>query len=316
MPPLRRALFLPLLFAALLVAQEKPPQPAGAPPQAAPKPEATEILAHEHSVTDSLEVIPFTSKVFHNTRMLRVWIPGNYWSPHNKFRKYPVLYLQDGQNLFDKATSVTGTEWEVDETIDHLVGGFKIPPMFVVGIDNAAEQRTSEYLPYADSHNAQFHEQNPPKLEGTKYADFLIKEVMPFLQKRYRIASGAANTGIGGSSYGAVASLTTVLNHPGVFSKVLLESPALWIGDGQLLQDARKTKVLPQKMYIGVGTQEMKNSEYDPQIVQSVTDLEKLLRAKGMGPPRLKVVVEEGAHHDEAAWAKRLPEAMLFLYGR
>ena len=88
-------------------------------------------------MTDALEVIPFTSKIFHNTRMLRVLIPGNYWSPHNKLRKYPVLYLQDGQNLFEKATSSSHLEWEVDETIDHLVGSFQIPPMFVVGIDNA-----------------------------------------------------------------------------------------------------------------------------------------------------------------------------------
>ena len=75
-----------------------------------------------------LDVVPFTSQIFHNTRMLRVFLPGNYFSPHNRMRKYPVLYLQDGQNVFDKATSFSGKEWEADETVDHLVSEFKIPP--------------------------------------------------------------------------------------------------------------------------------------------------------------------------------------------
>jgi predicted alpha/beta superfamily hydrolase len=286
------------------------------PPEEPKGPLATDIIAHETSVTDMLDVIPFQSKIFHNTRMIRVFLPGNYFSPRNRGRKYPVLYLQDGQNVFDKATSFSGMEWEADETIDHLVGQFKIYPMFVIGIDNAGEQRASEYLPYPDEHNPQFHEKNPPVLEGTKYADFLTKELMPFLEKKYRIATGPANTALGGSSYGAVVSLLTALNHPGVFGKLLLESPSLWIGDGMLLTDAEKTKLLPQKIYMGVGTKESGDATYDPQIVKEVTELEAILRKKGMGPTRLKVVVEEGAQHDEAAWARRFPEALLFLYGR
>ena len=237
--------------------QEQPvtkPQRPSAKPQEPPKfyqpegPDPTETIAHEHSVTDMLDVVPFTSKIFHNTRMLRVFLPGNYFSPHNRTRKYPVLYVQDGQNVFDKATSFSGKEWEADETVDHLVSEFKIRPMFIVGIDNAGEQRTSEYLSYPDPHNPQFQSATPPELDGTKYADFLITEVMPFLQKRYRIATGSASPGLGGSSYGAVVSLTTALHHPGVFGKLLLESPSLWVGDGKLLA-SRKAKLLPQKIW-------------------------------------------------------------------
>jgi predicted alpha/beta superfamily hydrolase len=279
-------------------------------------PDPTETIAHEHSVTDMLDVVPFTSKIFHNTRMLRIFLPGNYFSPHNRTRRYPVLYLQDGQNVFDKATSSSGKEWEADETVDHLVSEFKIHPMFIVGIDNAGEQRTSEYLSYPDARNPQFHSATPPELEGTKYAEFLIKEVMPFLQKRYRIATGPEFTGIGGSSDGAVVSLTTVLHHPGMFGKLLLESPSLWVGDGKLLTEVEKTKLLPQKIYLGVGTQETDNATVNAQVVETVTDLEKILRSKGLGPTRLKVVVEEGGQHNETAWARRFPDALLFLYGR
>jgi predicted alpha/beta superfamily hydrolase len=329
MPTLFRLLSVLLLVASPFFARQNPQSPPAAPDQTPPPttqeqpkfyqpqgPDPTEIIAHEHSVTDMLDVVSFTSQIFHNTRMLRVFLPGNYFSPHNRMRRYPVLFLQDGQNVFDKATSFSGQEWEADETVDHLVSEFKIPPMFIIGIDNAGEQRASEYLTYPDSHNPQFQSASPPELEGTKYADFLIKEVMPFLQKRYRIATGPANTGLGGSSYGAVVSLTTALHRPGVFGKLLLESPSLWVGDGKLLAEVQKTKLLPQEIYVGIGTKETANSESDALILQDVKELEQILKAKGMGPSRLKVVIEEGAQHNEAAWARRLPEALTFLYGR
>ena len=108
----------------------------------------------DHTVVGWLEIIPFESKIFHNTRMLRVLVPANYFSPHNAHRSYPVLYMQDGQNLFDEATSNAG-EWHVDETVEHLVGSFKIPPMFVVGIDYAGAERSFEYLPYPNPHSQQ-----------------------------------------------------------------------------------------------------------------------------------------------------------------
>ncbi len=139
---------------------------------------------------------------------------------------------------------------------------------------------------------------------------------MPFLQKRYRIATGPEFTGLGGSSYGAVVSLTTALHHPGVFGKLLLESPSLWVGEGKLLTEVEKTKLLPQKIYLGVGTQETDNAAVNAEVVKTVTDLEKILRSKGLGPTRLKVVVEEGGQHNEEAWARRFPDALLFLYGR
>jgi len=326
MRPLLRALAT-LLFLVPVLAQDKPPEQAPSPQaaQAADNkptqqqpqgPNAAQIIAHEHSVTDMLDVVPFTSKIFHNTRSLRIFLPGNYFSPHNRLRKYPVLYLQDGQNVFDKATSTGSGEWEADETVDHLVSEFKIHPMFIVGIDNAGEQRASEYLAYHDSQNPKLQGANAPGLQGTKYAEFLIKEVMPFLQKKYRIAPGTANTAIGGSESGAIVSLTAAVSHPGVFGKLLLESPSLWVGNGRLLTDVEKAKILPQKIYIGVGSSETGDETRDKQIVTEVKDLETILRKKGMGPARLKVVIEQGGQQGETAWARRLPEALLFFYGR
>ena len=145
---------------------------------------------------------------------------------------------------------------------------------------------------------------------------FLLTEVMPFIEKKYRVSRGAANTGIGGSSYGGDISLYTVLEHPGVFGHVLVESPVLWIGDDQLIKDCEKAKHLPPKMYLGIGTSETTDQQPSDDIVKSVEELEQVLRKKGMGPARLKVVVEQNAIHNEGAWSRRLPEALLFLYGK
>lgn len=268
----------------------------------------------EHTVLGVLEMVPFQSKIFHNTRMLRVWLPANYGSPRNAHRSYPVLYMHDAQNLFDDATSNAG-EWHVDETVDHLVGSFQIPPMIVVGIDHAGEKRSSEYLPYPDPNHKQFGLLDEKDVRGKDYATFLLTEVMPFVEKTYRVSRGAMNTGIGGSSYGGVISLYTVLQHPGIFGHVLIESPVLGVGDGKLLKDAEQAKQLPQKMVLAIGTSETKDPDYNAQLVKHVEELQTILRGKGMGPDRLKVVVEEGAVHNEGAWSRRLPQALIFLYG-
>ncbi len=298
-----------MLLLACGSAQEKP---VGA---AVPLPAVQAPAEKEHTVLGVLEIIPFTSKIFHNTRMLRVWLPANYGSPRNAHRSYPVLYMHDAQNLFDDATSNAG-EWHVDETVDHLVGSFKIPPMIVVGIDHAGDQRSSEYLPYQDPHHKQYDVPVPKDLRGKDYATFLVTEIMPFIEKRYRVSRGAANTGIGGSSYGGVISLYTVLQHPGIFGHVLVESPVLGVGNGQLLKDAENAKQLPKKIFLAMGTRETGDSEYNAQLVKNVEELQIILRKKGMGPERLKVVVEAGAVHNEGAWSRRLPDALVFLYGR
>ena len=304
-----------LIGAATLAAQQKKSKPQSPPPDT---PGVTTITSFDkdHTVIGWLEIVPFESKIDHQTRMLRVLVPANYFSPHNRSRSYPVLYMQDGQNLFDDVTAHSG-EWHMDETVEHLVGGFKILPMFVVGIDNAGEKRSSEYLPYPDPLNTKDAVSDEKSVHGKDYARMVVTEVMPFIEKKYRVSRGAANTGIGGSSYGAVAALYTALQYPAAFGHLLLESPPLWIGDNQLLKDVEKAKVLPRKIYVGMGTNEdPADPKLSADVVKHVQDLEAGLRKKGLGPTRLKVVVDEGGEHNEANWSRRLPEAMLFLYGQ
>src|SRR5271165_1829058 len=310
-----------LLLATLLVAQVTPPTAAPptpsaqSPDQTAPAvPEIKPLIdPKEHSVLGELQIITINSKVYQNIRNLRVWLPANYFAPVNRAKHYPVLYMQDGQNLFDEATAQFH-EWKFDETVQFLTGSMRIGPMIVVGIDSTP-RRANEYLPYPDPNNKELGKFETQDVHGKQYGDFVINEVMPLIEKKYRVLTGPHNTGLGGSMYGADTALYAVLAHPGVFGKVLLESPVLAIGNKQLLKNAETATQFPGKIYMAIGTAEEADEKASAKGVEDVTALEKILRARGVGPAQLKVVVEEGAKHDEIAWSKRLQNALLFLYG-
>src|SRR5271165_2585929 len=267
-----------LLLATLLVAQVTPPTAAPptpsaqSPDQTAPAvPEIKPLIdPKEHSVLGELQIITINSKVYQNIRNLRVWLPANYFAPVNRAKHYPVLYMQDGQNLFDEATAFNH-EWRFDETVQFLTGSMRIGPMIVVGIDNTP-RRANEYLPYPDPANKELGKFETQDVHGKEYADFVIKEVMPFIQKKYRVALGPANTGLGGSSYGGAVTLATVLTHPGVFGKALIESPSLLIGNGQLLKDAEKATQFPQRVFLAIGTAEEADEKASAKDAEAVRD--------------------------------------------
>jgi predicted alpha/beta superfamily hydrolase len=151
---------------------------------------------------------------------------------------------------------------------------------------------------------------------GKRYPDFLIHEIMPFIQRTYRIARGAKNTGLGGSSLGALIALYTVVARPGIFGRLLLESPSLFVSNRQLLKDSRAVSSWPQRIFLGVGTQESGQRERDQRIVDDVRSLAHTLHLAGLREKRLLVEVQEGATHCEAAWAERFPRAASFLFAK
>lgn len=263
----------------------------------------------DSSVTGDLRLHEFRSRIFHNTRMLRVWLPAGYDAGENNIRHYPVFYLNDGQNLFDRKTAFAGVEWGVDETADRLIREKVIPPLIIVGIDNAQSDRMKEYLP--------FRSFQPPVLRplGKRYPEFLIDEVMPFVCERYRVARGAENTGLGGSSLGALISLYTAIERPGIFGRLLLESPSLYISQRRILKQSRFFRQWPEKMFVAIGTREAGRSDKDQQVVEDVRELERRVRRAGLTDQRLRVRIDEGATHSETEWARRFPEALSFLFG-
>ena len=276
----------------------------------------TDEIRQEHtvaangSVTGDLRLYEFHSRIFRNTRMLRIWLPPRYDAPGNDTRHYPVLYLNDGQNLFDRATAFAGVEWQVDETADRLIRQEVIPPLIIVGIDNTQGDRIKEYLPYRSFH--------PPVLrpQGKRYPDFLMKEVMPFVYDRYRIARGPENTGLGGSSLGALISLYVVIERPGVFGRLLLESPSLFVSNRRIVKYSRRFRRWPEKMFMAMGTREAGREDKDRQVVEDVRELERSLRRAGLDESRLLVKIDEGATHNEGEWAKRFPDALSFLFAK
>ena len=262
------------------------------------------------SATGDLRIHEFESRIFRNHRFIRVWLPPGYDEPSAQGRRYPVLYLNDGQNLFEPATSFTGVEWQVDETADRLIREGVIAPMIVVGIDNGAKDRFREYMPHRSLQPMML------RVQGRRYPEFLIKEVMPFIARSYRVATGPDNTGLGGSSLGALIALYTVLAWPGVIGRLLLESPALWASNRQLIRECRARKDWPDRIFLATGTAEAGRADRNQSVVDDVRELAGILGRAGLNEKRLRVVIEDGASHHESAWARRFPEALAFLFGK
>jgi len=255
---------------------------------------ATLICAIVHTVS-------LTSAVFANTRTIRVLLPAGY---ENSSRAYPVLYLNDGFSVF-RPTAID-------------IATLPLPPVIVVGIDNpgAADARENEYLPYPDAGFPPSHtyKPDPAHPNGKLYPRFLIDEVMPFIESRYRVLRGPSNTAIGGFSYGGVAALYAVIARPGVFGKLLLESTPLWIGERKdLLDDARKAGAWPARVSIGVGTAESPDEEINAEGQRDIHALMEIIHARSPSTG-IRFVVDPGAKHNPAAWRNRLPAAIDFLF--
>jgi enterochelin esterase-like enzyme len=261
------------------------------------------------SATGDLRLHEFRSRIFRNARFVRVWLPPGYDDATNAGRKYPVFYLNDGQNLFEASIAFGGVEWQVDETADRLIRDNAIPPVIIVGLDNAGKNRIREYMPYRSLYPILLRGQ------GSRYPDFLIKEVMPFVARNYRVASGPENTGLGGSSLGALIALYTAIARPGLIGKLLLESPSLWASNRQIIRASRDVKQWPERIDLGIGTAETGREDRNRSVVDDVRELGAILRRAGLDDRRLRLVVEDGAAHNESSWARRFPDALRFLFG-
>jgi predicted alpha/beta superfamily hydrolase len=241
-------------------------------------------------------------------RDLLVWLPPGYDDPANAARRYPVLYMQDGQNLFEQLSGVPG-EWRADETATELIASGKMEPVIIVGIPHAGPYRISEYLPTGSLRGQTGR--------GEQYLQWLIERVMPRVQGAFRVKPGREDTGIGGSSLGALVAMYAAVHHPQVFGKVLAESPALIIDRTQLLGgefDAAQT--WPVRMSIATGGREASDEPQDNRNldhIEAVKALHKSLDGR-MDAEALRVEIEPEGQHNEKAWARRLPAALTFLF--
>jgi predicted alpha/beta superfamily hydrolase len=263
----------------------------------------------EHSVVGDVRVWPdLASPQLNNTRDIYVYLPPSYAQGS---QRYPVLYMHDGQNLFDAQLSFAG-EWRVDETMEGLAqAGIAA---IVVGLANAGEARLDEYSPFRDARHGGGR--------GDAYLRFLIDTVKPLIDRSFRTRPERRYTGIAGSSMGGLISLYGFFAYPQHFGFAGVFSPALWFAQGRILSWIRRYPYLPGRIYLDYGTAEGSRSLHGrhriPNLLARSTTMDgllcELLHRKGYRSGHdLRYVVDPGAEHNEAAWARRLPAALRFL---
>ncbi|MBN2601698.1 MAG: histidine kinase [Candidatus Marinimicrobia bacterium] len=250
----------------------------------------------ESSVTGTLIIHEDITSEGLLPRNIRVWLPTDYYS--SKRRRYPVLYLHDGQNLFDNRTSKYLSEWWVDESADSLIRTGLIEPIIIVGIDNTS-QRTPEYS------NSK---------TGTRYREFVINELKPFIDKNYRTKPGRKYTAVGGSSLGGLIAFIFVWNYDHLFSKAICMSPAFKIDEFDMVTSVQNYTG-PKKdiqLYIDNG-----GIELEQQLQPGIDEMLETLNNHGYRQDSDYLWVKDtSAEHSEKAWSKRMPLALTFLFGK
>ena len=267
------------------------PPPAGVPE--AYTVSLSEAKLHRHE--------KFHSAFLEHDRDVLVWTPPRYdeASP----RRYPVLYMHDGQNLFEADTAFNkGEHWKVGETASELIENGRIEPPIIVGIYNTGDARIDEYTPTGDR-----------KLGGGQADDYgrmLIEELKPLIDSSYRTLPDGANTGIAGSSLGGLVSLHLGFTHPRVFTKIAALSPSVWWGRKAILKTIRESRSKPAlRIWVDMGTAEGRRGLDDARLLKAA--LVGLGFSEGVD---LHYAEYEGATHSELAWSERVGPMLQWLF--
>lgn len=258
-----------------------------------------------HTARESVSVMDtaFAMPELGRTRRVWIYLPPGYAASG---ARYPVLYLQDGQNVFDAATSYAG-EWGVDEALDSLAAAGD-PGVIVIAVDHGGERRMDEYSPWR-------HPQHGGG-EGGAYVDFLARTLKPYIDRTYRTRPEPESTAIVGSSMGGLISLVAALRYPDVFGRAGVFSPSLWFSDGVwALPRASAIRGARPRFYFVSGGSE--GDERDPRVV--VRDQQRMvdtLAAAGWTADELHAVAPDDGRHSEWFWRREFPAAYRWLFGR
>jgi len=260
--------------------------------------------ARRHTLTGDVRVLADSFRMPQlGERPRRVWLylPPDYASSQ---RRYPVLYLQDGQNVFDEATAYSG-EWGVDETLGQLAAHKDVPPCIVVAVDNGGEHRLDEYSPWP---NAELHKGG----EGAAYTDFLARTLKPYIDRHYRTQSDAAHTGIAGSSMGGLIALYAGLKYPAIFGRVGVFSPSVWFAKDSLLRYEHQHRPVPvaSRFYFVAGPAESETML--PLMAQARNEL----LARGVPATHLTLRAPADGQHAEWFWRREFGAAYRWLFAR
>jgi predicted alpha/beta superfamily hydrolase len=254
------------------------------------------------TVSGDVRLHDFESVHLGGTRRIALWLPPGYDSDE---RRFPVLYLHDGQNVFDSATAFAA-EWQVDETATALIAAAEIQPLIIVAVYNGGERRVAEYTTAVDT----LRWWRRRSVRG-KHGPMLVEELKPWIDKTYRTLPGAGDTALGGSSLGGLASLRVGLRYYKTIGKLAVMSPSVWWRERAVLRevDALPDGALPVRIWLDAGTAE------EASVIPDVRALRDALVRKGwrLGTD-LAYMEAEGAGHDERAWAARVAPMLRFLF--
>lgn len=253
----------------------------------------------------------FTSK-FVEARNIDVWLPSNY----SKNKKYAVVYMHDGQNLFNPNESYGGVDWGIDETLERLSGEGKIKAAIVVGIWNTPK-RIIEYAPQKaydianrkDIKNSPLAK--PQKAESDEYLKFIVSELKPFIDQSYSTASDRDNTFIMGSSMGGLISLYAISEYPEIFGGAGCVSTHFPLGSGIMLEYMKRHLPAPKnhKIYFDYGTETL-DAQYEPYQLKA----DAIMKKKGYKQDKNWMTRKfEGEEHSEKSWRKRVDIPLTFL---
>jgi predicted alpha/beta superfamily hydrolase len=278
------------------------------------------LAGGDRDLAAQLVLIQFHSTIFANDRTIRILLPPGYAQHDRASRSYPVLYLNDGQDLFDPnlSTFYNGGSYLLKDRMQALYAENAVRPMIIVGIDNAGHGlRPNEYLPWPDTTLRPWM----PHPHGSLYPAFMTQEIMPFIQARFRVLTDVADTGVGGASYGALAAIYLVTQRPGRFGRLLVESPSVYPNDYALIGVVNSARSLPSRISIGAGTNEDGHSicipRHSPQPeLLDVWRLTDALMRRQRESSSLRLTVIDCARHRNADFGARFPGAVEFLFGQ
>ncbi|MDQ4079693.1 MAG: alpha/beta hydrolase-fold protein [Gemmatimonadota bacterium] len=256
-----------------------------------------------HTLTGDFRRHPkFRSRFLPSDHTLLVYRPPGY--AEDRVRRFPVLYLHDGQNLFEGATAfVPGQDWRVSDTAEELIHAGVIEPLIIVGIYNTGIRRVDEYTPTRDRRQGAGG-------NAALYGRMLTEELKPFIDNRYRTLPDSTNTGLGGSSLGGLVTLYLGLQHPGVYGKLAVLSPSIWWDNRVILNLVRMTEPKPRlRIWLDIGTGEGGRHVRDARELR-----DELLKAGWVLGSDLVYAEIPEAGHNEAAWAARVGPFLQFLF--
>lgn len=259
-------------------------------------------LPFGHTLVGNIKIsTPLKSQYLNHERVLYVYLPPSYITTT---QSYPVLYMHDGQNLFDETLSYAG-EWQVDETLENLSA--EGVEFIVVGIPNAEEDRAKEYTPY-------IHPQFGGG-QGDAYLKFLVEEVKPLIDAEFRTQLDRSATGLMGSSLGGLISLYGLFQYPEVFSFAGAMSPAFWFNKPEIFDFITDADAVGGAIYMDVGSNETPdNLEMSQFYVDDFLRMKQILQEKGYTDHNFSTFLDEDAIHHEREWAKRLPDSFRFWW--